>query len=91
MESEQINIVLILFAGDLVMLSETPIGPQKHPNTLLTYFERWGLTVNIDKTKAMIFQKGRTRKGYKFCYNSINLETVNSFAYLGTVLSTNGL
>lgn len=56
--------------------------------TLHTYCERWGFTVSIDTTKVMIFQEGRTRKGYKFFYNNKNLEIVDSFAYLGTVLST---
>lgn len=88
---DQINIFLLLFADDLAIISETPNGLQKHLNTLHTYCERWGLTVNIDKTKVMIFQKGRTRKGYNFCYNNKNLEIVDSFAYLGTVLSPNGL
>lgn len=60
---DQINIFLLLFADDLAIISETPNGLQKHLNTLHTYCERWGLTVNIDKTKVMIFQKGRTRKG----------------------------
>lgn len=61
-EIEQINIFLLLSADNLA-ISETPNGLQKHLNTLHTYCEKWGLTVNIDKTKAMIFQKGSNKKG----------------------------
>lgn len=57
-EIDQMNIFLLLFADDTAIISETPNGLQKHLNTLHTYYERWGLTVNIGKTKVMIFRRG---------------------------------
>ena len=51
-----------MFADDLVLLSETSDGLQNCFDKLAQYCQKWGLTINMDKTKVVIFNKG----GYKF-------------------------
>ena len=47
----------ILYADDLVILSPTEQGLQQSLSLLKQYCEEWPLSINIDKTKVMIFQK----------------------------------
>ena len=47
----------ILWADDLLMLSRSEKGLQNMLNNLHTFSENNGLKANMDKTKAMIFNK----------------------------------
>jgi len=55
---DQIAIFLLLFADDAVLVSESKDGLQNSLNSLYSYCQKWNLTVNIEKTKVMIFRKG---------------------------------
>ncbi|XP_053383523.1 uncharacterized protein LOC123541356 [Mercenaria mercenaria] len=51
----------------------------------------WSLSVNIDKTKIMVFRKGgRLARNEEWTYNGQKIDIVDSFNYLGFVLSTGG-
>ena len=54
--SETIN--CLMYADDLILISETEDGLQKCLNKLAEYVERWQLSINIKKTKIIIFQRG---------------------------------
>ena len=54
-----INLFLLMYADDTVIISETCDGLQNMLNALLTYTKKWNLTVNIDKTKIMVFRNGK--------------------------------
>ena len=45
------------------------------------YSNEWGLKVNTDKTKIMIFEKGRKTDVHIY-YNNVDLEVVDSFKYM---------
>jgi hypothetical protein len=47
----------LLYADDLVILSESPTGLQNCLNALDNYCEKWRLNINIKKTKPMILSK----------------------------------
>jgi hypothetical protein len=47
----------LLYADDLVLLSETDKGLQESLDALGTYCKTWGLEINIDKSKVMVFNK----------------------------------
>lgn len=88
---DQICIYLILFADDLILLSETPQGLQSHLDLLYDYCRRWKLTVNINKTKIIVFRKrGRLHENEQWTYSGDNIEVVDSFNYLGFTVSSNG-
>ncbi|XP_060582312.1 uncharacterized protein LOC132738738 [Ruditapes philippinarum] len=88
---EHISIYLILFADDCILLSDTPEGLQSHLNLLSDYCEKWKLTVNIDKTKIMVFRKGgRLAEIEQWTYKGIKIDVVESFTYLGFMVSTGG-
>ena len=54
---ERHKINCLLWADDLVMLSESEVGLQSLLNNLYTYCAENEVKVNLDKSKCMIFNK----------------------------------
>ena len=55
------------------------------------YCKKWNLTVNKNKTKALIFQKrGRISQQYKWYCNGVELEITKAYSYLGIGFTPNG-
>ena len=88
---DQRSLYLLLFADDAAIFSETREGLQKSLDNLEIYCNKWNLTVNVDKTKVMVFHKGGIlAQNEHWTYNNQELEIVNTFNYLGVVLSSGG-
>ena len=64
---------MILFADDLVLFTTSPVSLQAQVNSILCYSEKWGLIINVDKTKVCVFEK---RKSKHDCDIFINGRTV---------------
>jgi len=47
------DINCLMFADDIVLLSESPTGLQKSQDYLDTYCKKWNLTININKQKLL--------------------------------------
>ncbi len=54
---DDIVLILLLFADDMAILGKTPEDLQNSLDSLYDYCNRWGLEVNIQKTKVMDFRK----------------------------------
>nr|XP_006815364.1 PREDICTED: RNA-directed DNA polymerase from mobile element jockey-like [Saccoglossus kowalevskii] len=81
----------LLYADDLLLLSETNTGLQNAINSLQLYCHKWKLEININKSKTIIFNKaGRRLDKYNFFINQDVLERVTSYTYLGKNLNTTG-
>ena len=52
------ELFILLFADDLTLLASTVIGLQNQLNELSVTAKRFSLTVNLDKSKVMVFRKG---------------------------------
>ena len=88
---DDIILILILFADDMIILGNSPTELQNSLNLLYNYTIKWGLEVNVDKTKAMVFRKrGGLKRDEHWTYNGKALEVVNDFNYLGTVFNYTG-
>ena len=88
---QDILIKLLMFADDMVILSETREGLQRGINELEEYCLKWGITVNTRKTKVMIFRKGgKMSQRDKWTYGGNDLEVVPAFKYLGIYLTPSG-
>jgi hypothetical protein len=86
---DQISIYLLLFADDAVIISDTKEGLQESLNNLEQYCLKWNLSVNIDKTKIIVFRKGGLLgQNCTWTYAGQNIEVVNRFNYLGVVFSS---
>ena len=74
-----IKLMLLLYADDTVVFSNSPTGLQKCLDDLYIYCNKWKLTVNSNKTKIIIFCKRKTKGNLKFIFDSNELEIVNDF------------
>ena len=85
------QISCLMFADDLILMSESAEGLKKCINRLENYCHKWGLFVNIDKTKIVIFNKGGLKYSkHKFYINGKEIEIVNKYCYLGIIFSACG-
>ena len=80
----------LIWADDIIMLSETEEGLNKLLKSLEKYCEKNDLVVNLDKTKCMIFNRTGKLIRKNFYFNDLKLETVRSFKYLGLLLTPSG-
>ena len=78
----------LLYADDTVILAETATDLQTSLNALSSYCHEWDLTVNLSKTKVVIFSKGRITSHHGFTYNGEEVEVVDDYTYLGIVLTS---
>ena len=83
------EISVLLFADDIVLFSDTVIGLQNQIDILHVAASRLGLSVNLQKTKVMIFRKGGHIAAHEhWQINGQRLEVVNEYKYLGHVFTT---
>ena len=84
------TISCILWADDIILLSESEEGLQNMLTKISDYNRENSLEVNLDETKTMIFNKtGRLMKRY-FKYRGGNIESVREYKYLGFLLTPSG-
>jgi len=78
----------MLFADDVVIFGKNLQDLQHSLDLLKTYCDKWGLAVNIDKTKAMVFRKrGPTSQEEIWHFGVEFFEIVNDFNYLGVIFN----
>ena len=87
---ENVQVFLLLFTDDTLLLSETRQGLQNLLHNMHQYCIRWNVTVNAAKTKVIVFRKGSCLEQFDLFYNNVKLEMVKKFTYLGVTLSSNG-
>jgi hypothetical protein len=88
---DKISINCLMFADDLLLLSETPEGLQNCIDKLNSYCNRWQLSINIQKTKVMVFQQRNIiYNNHEFFLNGIKLEKVLKYKYLGIIIEASG-
>ena len=79
---------LLLYADDLVLMSTTQTGLQRLMDRLGHFCEDRGLTVNIEKTKTLVFGARKCLK-MPITLKGAPIEQVESFKYLGLVFHQN--
>ena len=80
----------ILWADDLVMISETKEGLTRMLEDLASFSSSNGLKINADKTKCMIFNKtGRHIRCNIRCSDMI-ITSVREYKYLGFLITPSG-
>ena len=80
-----------LLYADLVILSTTELGLQKALDKLYGYCTKWKLTLNVNKTKTIVFNKtGKLMKNINLFYSTSQVENVHSYKYLGIKITASG-
>lgn len=85
-----LKLVTLLYADDTIIFAESEIDLQTALNTLDNYCKKWDLNVNINKSKIIVFSRGKIRNLPKFTFNNIDLEVVFEYKYLGIIFNYNG-
>ena len=88
LSSDFVQLVILLFADDMILLSETVIGLQTQINSLFSAASSLQLKVNLNKSNIVLFWKG----GYlgvreRWIYDGCMMRVVNSYKSLGICLS----
>ena len=84
-----LEMFILLFADDIVLMSETVVGLQVQLNNLHNAATKLELKVNLDKSNIIVFRKG----GYlaekeRWYFGGKRMEVVNTYKYLGIYFST---
>ena len=88
---ENTNISSLLFADDVAIFLLSQKELQNKINILEEYCCKWGLELNIKKTKIIIFSKqGANIKKFKFYYKDKEIEIVKQYTYLGFTFTPSG-
>lgn len=84
------NINSLLYADDLILLSDGQRELHNKLYILNKYCKDWCLEINIRKTKIVIFNKSGHVINEKFPLENLHLECVNKYRYLGIIMSSCG-
>lgn len=88
---KDIKVSCLLYADDLVLLSESKEGLQEALNALDKYSKDWFLEVNLKKTKCLMFSRRRASLPIEpFKLGGKSLEFCSEYCYLGVVFTDNG-
>ena len=84
-------VAILLFADDIELMSHSPQGLQNQLSILQQFCTDRGLTVNVKKTKVIVFES-KVSACPDFTFNEQVVERVTMFKYLGiTFHATRGL
>ena len=80
------KIALLLYADDIVLLSDNETNMQTMLNTLHEWCKKWRVLINTEKSKSVHFRKGRrNRSDFVFRIGQNIIETVDKYKYLGVI------
>lgn len=87
------NIILLLYADDLVILADSPVDIQRKLDALEKYAKNNNLEINTEKTKILLFHIGRppSASNRQFWYQQTPIDKTNTYSYLGTTFVSSGL
>jgi len=84
-----VQVLIMLFADDVILASYCATGLQTQINILKQYADSFSMTVNLSKTKIIVFRKGGFLGAREvWWYGDKQIEVVNNYKYLGLCFST---
>ena len=83
------NVPHIFYADDLVLLGDHIGRLQNVLDNLSAFSDKWGLSVNMDKTNVMVFRNGGiVKKNENVYYKGEMIKHTTYYKYLGIMMST---
>jgi len=83
------NLMSLLYADDALELGDTVIRLQRLLNQLDSFCSKWGLNVNLEKSKIIVFRNGgKVRDNEKWFYRGAMLEVVSYYKYVGLITTS---
>ena len=71
----------LLYADDVILLSQNEVGLQKCLKKLEIYCADWCLEINLDKTKNLVFNKTSKLYKHEFKFNGETLDCEREYKY----------
>ena len=87
-----VKLFILFYADDIVIISESADGlhtPLMSFIHIVTNANQWKLTVNVDKTKIMVFSKGPTPTNVFYFHDEV-IESMKEYKYLSIIFSRSG-
>ena len=81
--------LLFAFADDLAIVAKSPEELQAAMDSAQDYCSLWGLNINHSKTKVMCFNRAGKTLSPKFKIGGAEIESTESFCYLGLSMYLN--
>ena len=88
--TDDLNLGCLIWADDLLLLSKSEAGLKNMLSALNSYTEKNGMTLNVKKTKVMIFNKGGRHIRRDIRFGNVKLETTRKYKYLGFMVTPSG-
>lgn len=91
--TSQVESKIRFFADDCVLYREVlsrqdQISLNKDFSLIAQWCENWQMVINFDKTVSMSVTKKKSKLSFPYGYDSIILNTVTQYKYLGVVISS---
>ena len=77
-----LDLFVLLYADDTLILSETEDGLQRALTETSTYCNKWKIEINTQKSKVVVFSRGKIRNLPDFFIGNSKLEVCFEFNYL---------
>ena len=81
---------MLLFADDIVLFTTNKFSLQSQLDNIYHYSCKWGLTINVNKTKLCVFETRKSQSNFQWYINDVAIEKVDNFCYLGINFTSNG-
>ena len=82
------KVQVLLFADDIVMVTERKENMQKNLDVLKAAMEKWGMKMHLRKTRVMVVSKAG--EGCSVTIDGEKIEEEQSLKYLGSIISADG-
>lgn len=76
---KNLNVNSLLYADDIVILSESKSGLQTSLDFLYNYCSNWKIQINDDKSKIMIFNSNSKHQSINFTSNGNTMRVVSKY------------
>ena len=80
----------MIHADDIVLLARREVGLKEVMEGFRKYLEKKELSLSSDKSKVMVFGRGRRLKRRDWKWKGENIEKVREIRYLGYMLQKTG-
>ena len=84
-----LTMCVLLYADDTIVLAENACELQKALDAVHGYCGMYKLTVNIKKTKIIVFSRIKVKRFPTFKYGDNTIEVVSDYVYLGITMNFN--
>lgn len=79
----------LMYADDVCLMSDTVIDMQRKIRCLENFCSLFGLSVNLKKTKMIVFRKGGIiKRSEKWRFRNENITVTSYYSYLGMIFSS---